>query len=121
MQYKTTVSRQVNNQKAAIVGLMLLTSLGTRFVDGIVGVVSINVKSQTTRRTFFGDQPVTGQSAGTGFIINTDGIVITNRHAVPKDTTSVSLVLSDGIELDNVEVIGVDTAVAGGRHMPSTS
>lgn len=70
------------------------------------GVVSVNVESQTTQQTFFGDQAVEAQSAGTGFIINTDGVVITNRHVVPKGTTRVSLTLSDGTELNNVEVIG---------------
>lgn len=70
------------------------------------GVVSVNVTGQTTRQTFFGDQAVEAQSAGTGFIINADGIVVTNRHVVPKGTTSVSITLSDGTELDNVEVIG---------------
>ncbi len=70
------------------------------------GVVSVNVTGQTTRQTFFGDQAVDSRSAGTGFIINAEGIVVTNRHVVPKGTTSVSITLSDGTELDNVEVIG---------------
>ena len=69
-------------------------------------VVSVNVESQVTRQTFFGDQAVRQQGAGTGFIISAEGIVITNRHVVPKGTTTVSLTLSDGTELDNVEVIG---------------
>lgn len=69
-------------------------------------VVSVNAESQVTRQTFFGDQDLTRQGAGTGFIISADGIVVTNRHVVPKGTTSVSLTLSDGTELDNVEVIG---------------
>src|SRR3989344_3727037 len=46
-------------------------------------VVSVNVESQVTRQTFFGDQAVRQQGAGTGFIISAEGIVITNRHVVP--------------------------------------
>ena len=69
-------------------------------------VVSVNVQSQVTQRTFFGDQDVTREGAGTGFIVSSDGVVVTNRHVVPQGTTSVSLTLSDGTELDNVEVIG---------------
>jgi len=39
-------------------------------------------------------------------IINTDGTIITNRHVVPKGTTKVSVTLSDGTELTDVNVIG---------------
>ena len=67
-------------------------------------VVSVNVTSQGAD-TFFGysgDQ----QSAGTGFILNTDGIIVTNRHVVPAGSTAVSVTLSDGTKLDKVSVIG---------------
>ena len=69
-------------------------------------VVSVNVESQVTQRTFYGDRNATRKGAGTGFVVSSDGIVVTNRHVVPQGTTSVSLTLSDGTELDNVEVIG---------------
>lgn len=72
-------------------------------------VVSVNVTSQTQANgfSFFGQpQSTEQQSAGTGIIISDDGLVITNRHVVPEGTTKVSLVLSDGTELDNVEVVG---------------
>lgn len=70
-------------------------------------VVSVNVTSQTTTQDFFGYRQ-TGQQegAGTGVIINTDGTIITNRHVVPVGTTKVSVTLSDGTQLDNVDVIG---------------
>lgn len=70
-------------------------------------VVSVNVTAQTTTQSIFGyTQTGEQQGAGTGVIINTDGIIITNRHVVPEGTTKVSVTLSDGTELDNVEVIG---------------
>lgn len=70
-------------------------------------VVSVNVSSSAVARDFFGfEQPVEEEAAGTGFIINKDGIVITNRHVVPSGTTSVSVTLSDGTELTDVEVLG---------------
>lgn len=69
-------------------------------------VVSVNVMSQSVRSSFFGDQAVDQKSAGTGVIISTDGIVVTNRHVVPKGVTAVGVTLSDGTELGDVEVIG---------------
>ncbi len=72
-------------------------------------VVSISVKTTTTQATFFGTRPITQESAGTGVIIDPSGIIITNRHVVPKGSTSVSVTLSDGTELEDVEIIGRTT------------
>jgi serine protease Do len=69
-------------------------------------VVSIDVTGQGQTLGFFGVVPTQQQSAGTGVILNSDGVVMTNRHVVPAGTTSVSVTLSDGTKLDNVDVIG---------------
>lgn len=72
-------------------------------------VVSVNVvQTDTARDPFFGfgGQGAERQSAGTGVILDEDGVVITNRHVVPEGTTDISLTLSDGTELDDVELIG---------------
>jgi serine protease Do len=70
-------------------------------------VVSVNVTSETVGQDFFGfSRNYSQQGAGTGFIIDTDGTIVTNRHVVPKGTTEVSVTLSDGTELTDVEVIG---------------
>ncbi len=70
-------------------------------------VVSVDVTSQSTQTNFFGfSQPIAQESAGTGFIVSTDGVVVTNRHVIPEGTSSVSVTLSDGTTLTNVAVIG---------------
>lgn len=71
-------------------------------------VVSVNVTSQSTSTdSLFGSiTPTQQQSAGTGVIISSDGVVITNRHVVPAGSTNVSITLADGTALDNVSVIG---------------
>jgi len=74
-------------------------------------VVSVNVTSQSTTSVpdIFGfafPQTQQTQSAGTGFITSSDGIIVTNRHVVPVGTTSVSVTLADGTTYDNVQVIG---------------
>lgn len=67
-------------------------------------VVSVNVTS-SGGRGFFGT-PTQEESAGTGVILNEDGVIITNRHVIPNGTTAVAVTLSDGTTLDNVQVIG---------------
>lgn len=79
----------------------------TRIVDEVGrSVVSINVVSSGRQQTFFGSIPVERESAGTGFIISDDGVVVTNRHVVPESADNISVTLSDGTELDDVTVIG---------------
>lgn len=69
-------------------------------------VVSVEVTSQAATNSVFGPRSAQQTSAGTGIIIDSNGIIITNRHVIPASASSVSVTLSDGTELDNVEVIG---------------
>lgn len=69
-------------------------------------VVSVNVISTATTRSFFGPSSTEEESSGTGVIISKEGVIITNRHVVPAGTNSVSVTLSDGTKLSDVEVIG---------------
>lgn len=70
-------------------------------------VVSINVTGTSPGVDFFGfGSQIQQQVAGTGIIISSDGVIITNRHVVPKGSTAVSITLSDGTTLDKVSVIG---------------
>lgn len=75
-------------------------------------VVSVNVTSQSSATDpysyLFGysSGSTTEESAGTGIILNTEGLVLTNRHVVPAGTTTVSITLSDGTVLDDVTVLG---------------
>lgn len=78
-------------------------------------VVSVNVTGQSQSQStspyasLFGGGSggsQTEQSAGTGIILTSDGLIMTNRHVVPSGTTSVSVTLSDGTVYDNVKVVG---------------
>lgn len=70
-------------------------------------VVSISVTSRTTQSDLFGfEQALQRESAGTGFIISKEGVIATNRHVVPKGSTTVDVTLSDGTEFTDVEVVG---------------
>jgi serine protease Do len=65
-------------------------------------VVSVNVTSRV--RSGFGVS--SQQSAGTGIILSSDGYIVTNRHVIPSGTQQVTVTLSDGTELERVEVVG---------------
>jgi serine protease Do len=70
-------------------------------------VVSINVTSQQTTIDFFGNgRTFEAEAAGTGVIVSDDGVVVTNRHVIGNETSGVTVTLSDGTELTDVEVIG---------------
>lgn len=70
-------------------------------------VVSIDVTSQSQQVNFFGQgQQVEQQSAGTGIIISDSGYIMTNRHVLSTTSTKVSVTLSDGTKLTDVDVVG---------------
>lgn len=68
-------------------------------------VVSVSV--QTVERNFF-SQLYTQEGAGTGIIVDDDGLVLTNRHVIPENVSNVSVVATDGTVYDNVEVVDRD-------------
>lgn len=65
-------------------------------------VVSINV--EVTQDTPFGSQE--GKAAGTGFIISSDGVIVTNNHVV-ETARSVKVQFQDGSSVD-AKVLGTD-------------
>ncbi len=81
-------------------------------------VVSVNVSIKANAGSGSGSNPLSGlglfgfsqpqqeQAAGTGIILTTNGLILTNRHVVPVGTTKVSVTLSNGVQLNNVKVLG---------------
>src|SRR5579862_2494009 len=110
---KTVISSSTAAQKQYISNeSQLISSIAN---DVGQSVVSVNVTGQDTTSTpdIFGfafPQTQETQSAGTGFIISSDGVIVTNRHVVPAGTTSVSVTLADGSTFYNVQVIGETAA-----------
>ncbi|HEY1064294.1 MAG TPA: trypsin-like peptidase domain-containing protein [Candidatus Saccharimonadales bacterium] len=88
----------------------LISSIAKNVGPSVVSVnVSVANEDAAAYRRFFGyrdGEVPTQQAAGTGVIISKDGLVLTNRHVVPSGTTKVSITLSDGTELEDVEVLG---------------
>ena len=75
-------------------------------------VVSVDVTTATVQSNpyslLFGLTPDRAErkSAGTGVVLSSRGLILTNRHVVPEGISSVSITLSDGTVLDKVRVIG---------------
>lgn len=107
-QYNHSNSILGNNTKAKAQYISTESQLVAQIAKDVgQSVVSVNVKSQSQQQDLFGNtSPVSQQSAGTGFFISSDGIIMTNRHVVPYDTTSVSVTLADGTTFNNVKVLG---------------
>jgi serine protease Do len=101
----------LSGQKKIITSQSQLISQIARTVGPSVVSVNVAITSSSSSATdpfgYFGfSQPQQAQAAGTGIIISSSGLVVTNRHVVPDGTTQVSVTLSDGTELKNVSIIG---------------
>lgn len=105
-------SNSLSNQKKVVTSQSQLISQIAKTVGPSVVSVNVNITSQTNGTDVFGlngfaqPQSRQAQAAGTGIIISSQGLIMTNRHVVPTGTTSVSITLSDGTELKDVSVVG---------------
>ena len=107
----TLVSGSLSGQKKIVTGQSQLISQIAKTVGPSVVSVNVNITNASSQgQSGFGlfgfSQPESEQAAGTGIIIASSGLIVTNRHVVPAGTTSVSVTLSDGTELKNVSVVG---------------
>jgi len=69
-------------------------------------VVSITVETTTSDSFFFSG--FTQEGSGTGIIISSDGLILTNKHVIPTGVQKVTVVAQDGTQYTDVKVIGRD-------------
>lgn len=108
---RSSTATNVTEQKTVLTSQAAVVSSIAQNVGP--SVVSVNVTGQSAGSAFdnffgygYGGGSQTERSAGTGMILTSDGLIMTNRHVVPDGTTSVSVTLSDGTVYDNVKVVG---------------
>lgn len=83
----------------------LISGIAQNVGQSVVSVVS--TQGGGTSSSLFGlSQGGTSEAAGSGIILTSAGLIITNRHVVPTGTTSVSVTLADGTTFNNVTVVG---------------
>ena len=107
------VTASLSDQKKIVTSQSQLINQIAKTVGPSVVSVNVNITASSNQNSFgfFGfSQPTNEQAAGTGIILSSSGIIVTNRHVVPDGTTTVSVTLSDGTELKDVSVIGRTTA-----------
>lgn len=109
----TVASASLSNQKKIVTTESQLISQIAKTVGPSVVSVNVSLTSTNANSTygFFGfSQPTNEEAAGTGIILSSSGIIMTNRHVVPEGTSKVSITLSDGTELKDVSIIGRTTS-----------
>src|SRR5208283_4663748 len=80
-------------------------SISTIYSQASPAVVEINVTVQ--EMGFFGITTATDQ--GSGFLIDTNGDIVTNNHVVEGATSNgVQIVLANGTTINNVQILGTD-------------
>lgn len=104
------IGTSLSNQKKIVTNQSQLISQIAKTVGPSVVSVNVSITSQSSGTNGSGfsgfSQPSQEQAAGTGIIISSKGLIMTNRHVVPTGTTSVSITLSDGTELKDVSILG---------------
>ncbi len=107
-----SAATNVTQQKVVLEGQAAVISKIAKDVGQ--SVVSVNVTTQAQSANpyaaLFGGSAQTHQSAGTGIILTSSGLIMTNRHVVPAGTTSVSVTLNDGTVYNDVKVVGRTTS-----------
>ena len=84
----------------------VIADISQRVGPSVVSIVT--QQSATVDSVYFGQQTKNSQAAGTGFMIDEKGLILTNKHVVPKQTSTVEVITSDGTRYQNVEVVGRD-------------
>lgn len=85
----------------------LISNIANTVGQSVVSINTTQTTGASSLDSLFGTSgPSQQQSAGTGIILTTSGLIITNRHVVPAGTTSVSVTLSNGTTYSNVQVVG---------------
>ena len=82
------------------------TSIATIYNQASPAVVEINVTVQ--EMGFFGMTTATDQ--GSGFLVDTNGDIVTNNHVVEGATSNgIQIILANGTTINNAQVLGTDS------------
>lgn len=103
-----TGTTTASQQRVVASESQLISSIAKNVGPSVVSVTDTQTTTTDTPDVFGFSTPSTqqGEAAGTGIIISSDGLIVTNRHVVPSGSSDVKVTLSDGTEFDDVSVVG---------------
>lgn len=90
----------VDGNKTLTAAEATVTSVSDKVSPSVVSIVT-----NITQQSYFGT--TSGEAAGTGIIVSSDGYILTNKHVV-SGAKSVQVITADGTTYDNVTVLGTD-------------
>jgi serine protease Do len=105
----TSLNNTSTGQKIVSSQSELISSIAKEVSPSVVSI-NVDIKTQSNNlRMFFGiEDDEQSEAAGTGFIVSSDGVIVTNKHVIPENASKVSVTTSDGKTYDNVEVLARD-------------
>ena len=71
----------------------------------------VNIRTETDVVDIFGQVHSVNKGAGTGIIVNKDGLILTNKHVVPEPLDRLEIVLNDGTVLKEVKILARDPLI----------
>jgi serine protease Do len=94
--------RQVVSQEGEVIA-----DIAQRVGPSVVSITT-EQQSQSISRFSFLPQESTRSAAGTGMIVDSNGLILTNKHVVPEGTSDVMITMADGTTYEDVDVVGRD-------------
>ncbi len=79
----------------------LILEESSAIIDAVkkVSPAVVSISTSTTVQDFFG-QSFKQEGGGTGFIVTSDGLIVTNKHVVAETNTKYTVVTSDGVKYE---------------------
>jgi len=84
----------------------VIADISQRVGPSVVSIITQQTSAEAS--LYFGQQSRSSQAAGTGFMIDDNGLILTNKHVVPAETNAVTVITADGTRYEEVEIIGRD-------------
>jgi serine protease Do len=94
--------RQVVSQEGEVIA-----DIAQRVGPSVVSITT-EQQSRSINRFSFLPQESTRNAAGTGMIVDPNGLILTNKHVVPEGTSDVIITMADGTTYDDVDIVGRD-------------